>query len=336
MIARPRLLLIAPRFHGYWRSIADAFSHIGYDVVSHLYDAHGVGRKAFNKLRHELPLRLTGVGTHLSVEAVTSRAVHTLAAVRPDRLLVVRGDALGESFWSAVKERRVPAVLWLYDELHRLHNDPSSLAEVVRLASYSRADVRRLRELQVEAAYVPLAFDPTSRVSEVGELPELSFVGARYPSRERVLRFLVASGLPVRAYGRDWSDHPFDRLRTWRLASSGIPARRDVPLGEGYAVMRASRATLNLHGDQDGFTIRTFEAAGAGAVQLIDREAVQEFYEPEREVLAFKTEVELVELSRRILHRPSEFSHLRESARRRTLAEHTFVHRANSLQRLWE
>ena len=28
--------------------------------------------------------------------------------------------------------------------------------------------------------------------------------------------------------------------------------------------MAASAATLNLHGDQDGFTMRTFEAAASG------------------------------------------------------------------------
>lgn len=332
---RPRLLIVTPEFHGYWRSIERAFGELGYDVLTYCYDAAPRREKLYNKLRHELPAQVTGSGRHLSDDTVTRRAVLALSQARPDLLLVVRGDVLTEEFWQHAASLRIPAAVWLYDELRRMRHDPSQLAGLARIASYSARDVRALTELGIPALYVPLAFDPAISIPERGRGGEVTFVGARHPKRERYLRELVAHGVPMRAYGRGWSDHPVDQARTWRLRSFGGPSGRDLPLEDGYAVMKAGLATVNIHGDQDGFTMRTFEASGVGAVQLIDRADVSEFYDPGREVLVFETEDELVDLCRRLISHEGDMSRLRDAARRRTLSSHTFLHRARELQTLW-
>ena len=58
-----------------------------------------------------------------------------------------------------------------------------------------------------------------------------------------------------------------------------MPAERDVDRDTAYAVMAASAATLSMHTDQDGFAMRTFEACGSGAVQLIDRTDMAGLYD---------------------------------------------------------
>jgi spore maturation protein CgeB len=333
--SRRRLLIVTPEFRGYWRSIERAFAELGYEVLTHCYDAAPRREKLYNKLRHELPAQVTGSGRHMSDDTVTRRAVLGLSEARPDFLLVVRGDALTEKFWQHAASLRIPTVVWLYDELRRMRHDPHQLAGLARIASYSSGDVRALTELGIPALHVPLAFDPAISIPERGRGGEVTFVGARYPKRERYLRELVAHGVPMRAYGRGWSDHPIDRARTWRLSSFGGPSGRDLPLDEGYAVMKAGLATVNIHGDQDGFTMRTFEASGVGAVQLIDRADVSEFYDPGQEVLVFETEDELVDLCRRLIRNEGDMRRLRDAARRRTLSNHTFLHRARELQKLW-
>ena len=333
--SRRRLLILTPKFHGYWRSVERAFSELGYDVITQCYDEVTPREKLFNKLRYELPAQFTKSGQHLSDDTVTERALRGLSEARPDLLLVVRGDALTEKFWQHVATLRIPTGVWLYDELRRMRHDPTLLAGVARIASYSAGDVRSLGERGISALHVPLAFDPAIPVPHRPRVGEITFVGARYPKRERHLRQLVASGVPVRAYGRDWSDHPIDRVRTWRLASVGVPSGRDLPLEESYAIMEAGLATLNIHGDQDGFAMRTFEACGVGAVQLIDRADVAEFYAPGEEILVFETEDELVDLCRRVMKDRSYMTQLREAARSRTLAQHTFLIRARQLERLW-
>ena len=164
---------------------------------------------------------------------------------------------------------------------------------------------------------------------------EVVFVGARYPGREALLTDLATSGVPVRAYGRDWSGHPVDRLRTWRLRQPPVPHGRDLPRADAYAVMAGARATLNVHGDQDGFTMRTFEACGVGALQLVDRADVSRHYEPGVELAVFGSPEEAAELARRAATDRPWADGLRAAGRARTLAEHTFVHRARDLEALW-
>lgn len=333
---RGRLLIVSPSFHGYWRSIEAAFARLGWEASTHVYDAPASPwQKARLKLLSELPARvglpdLARLDEERSVRART--AVHL---AQPDRVLVVKGDRLGEPFWDALDRPRVPRALWLYDELRRTRYTTEALRRFDAVASYSRSDVAAVRDEGIPATFVPLAFDPAVPFVP-RQTNEVTFVGARYDQRERLLRGLAAAGVPVRAYGRDWSGHPFDRMRTWRLTAQPFPTGRDLSLTEAYALMAGAPATLNIHGDQDGFTMRTFEAAGVGGVELLDRPDVAEFYDPGTEVAVFSSPEELLELSRRTLTDDRWGDHLRRAARARTLAEHTFDHRARALEAAWQ
>ena len=100
--------------------------------------------------------------------------------------------------------------------------------------------------------------------------------------------------------------------------------------------MACSAATLNVHGDQDGFTMRTFEAAGVGGVQLIDRPDLEGLYEPGTEVLPWASDDELIDLCLRATRDPAGTERIRVAARARTLAEHTFDHRVAVLEGAWD
>lgn len=332
----PKLLLVSPEFHGYWRSIERAFTDLGYDVLTHCYDAAPRPEKIWNKARYELPSRLRGGGQHLSPRVVTSRAIGALRRARPDMVLVVRGDVLEPHFWQAVREVRAQGALWLYDEIRRMSYDLETIGDLAAIATYSAADAAGLQQRGVPALYVPLAYDPQVVPTRDPNAGEFTFIGARFGRREQLVTALIAAGVPVRAYGRDWSSHPVDRLRTFRAGTGPVPAGRDLPLTDAYGVMRAGLGTLNVHGDQDGFTMRTFEAAGVGAVQLIDRADVAGLYEPGREVLVFDDADDLVRQCRDVLARPDRLARLREAAVERTRDQHTFVHRAKELEKLWD
>jgi spore maturation protein CgeB len=331
-----RLLLVSPRFHGYHAAVAAALEARGHDVETCVYDDHGgtVGR-AWHQLRHELPRKI-GVGAlrRLAREE-TARAAAAVDRHRPEAVVVVKGDALGEAFWESLVG--VPRVTWLYDEVRRTRWTIDRLAAIGPIATYSALDAVDLEAESLDARHLPLAYDHRLVPTPVrGGSPDITFVGARYATREHVLTVLHDEGVPVRAYGRDWSSHPIDRLRTWRLGGPSVPSDRDLGRAEAYAVMAASAATLNLHGDQDGFTMRTFEAAGVGAVELVDRTDVDELYDPETEVLAFTHVEELVELCRRLATDSRWTDGLRAAARARTLAEHTFDHRVAVLEDAWD
>ncbi len=332
-----RLLVVAPLFHGYGRAIAASFERIGYDVCLHHYDAvASPALKVWNKLRYELPSHLQGDDRHQSRWRATRLAIKAVHEAQPDVVLVVRGDTLDQRFWEAAASgRRVAA--WLYDEVRRMpHLDLSIVGSYARLATYSAQDARALSTAGIDALYVPTGFDDARSPSRPSApMSLINFIGAPLPGRIAALTALADAGVPVCAWGRGWSDHPVDKMRTWRLRSRHVPNRRDVPGDRALAIMRDSSATLNVHGDQDGFTMRTFESCGVGGVQLIDRPDVSEFYDPGSEVLVFRNHAELIEQGWHAIHRPGDFAGLRRRARRRTLAEHTFVHRARVLETLW-
>ena len=325
------LLLVSPSFHGYWRSIAEAFTRRGYAVHTHLIDAETAWGKARHKLGRELPERLGR--SHWIGDDATQRAALRLREVHPDVLLVVKGDTLEDDFWS--EAQRIPRRgLWLYDELRRTRHTTTTLRAAGPIASYSPEDVAHLSAEGFTAVHLPLAHDPHVKVTPRPS-HEVCFVGARYPARGHLLADLAAAGVPVRAHGRDWSSHPFDRLRTWRFGQPGLPAGRDLTRTDAYAVMAGSPAALNIHGDQDGFTMRTFEVPGVGGLELVDRADVSQHYDPGTEVAVFADPAEAIDLCRRAMADRTWSDSIRAAGRRRTLAEHTFDHRAEALESLW-
>jgi spore maturation protein CgeB len=331
-----RVLLVSPGFHGYHSAIAAALTARGHEVSTHVYDAHdGVAGRAWHQVRHQFPRRLGAGSLRRLAREETAGAVAAVEQSRPDAVVVVKGDTLEQAFWDSIAE--LPRVTWLYDEVRRTRWTTERLEGIGPIATYSALDDVDFEAAALDSRHLPLAYDhrlvprPSTR-----HTPVVTFIGARYPTRERVLTVLHDHGVPVRTYGRDWSSHPFDRLRTWRLGTPDVPAGRDLDRAAAYDVMASSAATLNLHGDQDGFTMRTFEAAGVGGVEVIDRTDLGGLYEPGTEVLTWTTPDELTELCQRAVADAAWSDSIRAAARTRTLAEHTFDHRVAVLEGAWD
>lgn len=330
--------LVSPVFHGYWSAIAAALQARGHDVTTLTYDHnHRVSDRLWHQLRHELPRRAR-LGRYRGLaRSQTDRAIASVRGAAPDVVVVVKGDTLEEEFWEALDDLRLPRITWLYDELRRTRWDVTRLSRIGPVATYSSLDDVAFRAAGIDSRFLPLAYD--HRLVELDSRTrndEVVFVGARYPGRERILGMLTAAQVPVRAYGRDWSAHPLDRLRTWQWRRPPIPAGRDLNRAAAYREMAAGMATLNIHGNQDGLTMRTFEASGVGGLQLVDRSDLGELYEPGVELLTWSADDELVELCGRASTDRDWADRIRVAGRRRTLAQHTFDHRVVVLESSWD
>ncbi len=335
MTAATRVLVLSPVFHGYWRPIAAAFESIGHHVDVCRYDELPTAAdKARNKVRLELPRRWGVDTTSALVAQHSDRVIDALRSTRPDLVLVIKGDTFDDRVAQAASEVGARTFLWLYDELRRTRHTDTTLAPYEAVTTYSRLDAAEFARRGLTTLHVANAFDPAATPQPIHG-NAVVFVGARYPNRTTALAGLAAAGVPVHAYGRDWSRHPIDRARTMTWWRPAVPSSRDIPRELGYALMAGAPAALNMHHDQDGFTMRTFEASGVGGVQLIDRGDVDEFYEPGIEVAVFTSHDELVELARRAVADDRWGDALRAAAVRRTLAEHTFAHRARRFATLW-
>ena len=173
--------------------------------------------------------------------------------------------------------------------------------------------------------YLPVAFDnnfdePTVRSAA---LTPISFMGAPYPNRIRVLKALARYGLKI--YGEGWDRHPIPGV---------TEGGRWINESEVRSIYRSTEINLNLHSSMDRYAIggdfvnpRTFELAGMGCFQLSDRRELLPPLYSEDEVVQFGNEAELIEKIDYYMGHESERKEIAGNARRKTLKQHLYEHR---------
>jgi len=320
-----RVLLVTPVFHQYHRAISAAIEANGHEVVTHLYDRDGgLAGKIENRLIHVSQLgirnKLRGV--------VTQRAITALANEKPDLVVVVKADVLGDAWWEALNSSGTPYVLWIYDELGNTSFEIDALCQLRSVVSYSATDTTTLQSVGIDAGYVPGGFDSFETVqSSAGLEKSLVFIGARYSQREALLNQLQADGIDLRVYGGQWGSSLWDKARTGNWQKTPFPTGPDLARGVSYGVMQNALASINHHGSHTGFNMRMFEACGVGGVHLVDRTDVSEFYEPNEEIFVFTDAAEAAEVVAKLKADSALAARVRKAARQRTLAEHTLTNR---------
>ena len=141
---------------------------------------------------------------------------------------------------------------------------------------------------------------------------------------------MVLKGIPV--LGR------FAHFRSRPMRSSGPASglrshmRPSVFGLEMYQSLRDSKVTLNSHIDispKSASNMRLFEATGVGTCLLTDwKENIHELFEPEKEVITYRTAEECVEKAKWLLEHPEEREKIAKAGQARCLRDHTFYRRA--------
>jgi len=164
---------------------------------------------------------------------------------------------------------------------------------------------------------------------------DLGLLANRLPDREARIDeffFRAAAALPDRRFllgGNGWQD-------------KGLPANVNY-VGHVYtrdhnAFNCTPRAVLNVSREsmaRFGFSpaTRVFEAAGAGACLITDAwEGIDSFLDPGSEVLVARDGAEVVEHVKSLDQTTSR--RIGATAKRRVLAQHTYAHRAEQLEKL--
>ena len=113
----------------------------------------------------------------------------------------------------------------------------------------------------------------------------------------------------------------------------------DSVLGlEYFKILSRSKINLNKHIDCAGIhagNIRLFEATGMGACLVTDwKENMPEMFEPDVEVLTYRSTEECAEKVRYLLDNQDQLQHIANAGQRRTLRDHTYQRRAEELDGL--
>jgi spore maturation protein CgeB len=166
---------------------------------------------------------------------------------------------------------------------------------------------------------------------------DLGFLGNRLPDREgRVEEFFLrpAARSPRMQFllgGAGWGDKP---------VSANVRYLDHVYTRDHNAFNCTPRAVLNVSRDsmaRYGFSpaTRVFEAAGAGACLITDAwEGIEFFFEPLKEILVARDGDEVIRHLRELS--VSGARGIGRAAGRRVLAEHTYAHRAATVEAVLE
>ena len=151
----------------------------------------------------------------------------------------------------------------------------------------------------------------------------IAVAGNSYAFRQAICLRLMEQDVPVALYGPKppvWSMPGYRRAYTGRYI---IKEEKSRVFGEALACLNSFSLA-----EGDSLNCRAFEIAGAGGLQLIEyRPAIEECFDPGKELLTFSTFDGLMSQVVRARDDPAGMKSIREAAARRAAAEHTYEHR---------
>ncbi len=270
----------------------------------------------------------------------------------PDLILALAQAPLDAPNLARLREAgEAPLAFWLVEDV-RLFGYVAEVAPAYDALFHIQEGLieDRLRDWGLgRAAYLPLAADPDLFRPLPEDFPnafraDLSFMGAGYPNRRRLLADLASgywsrTGRPAesfRIFGSGWAGA--DPALRPHLFEGG----RRVSLAENALIYAGGQVNLNLHSSalpRPGFepgsrfvNPRTFEIAAAESFQIVDhRPLLPPLFAAGRELAVAESPADLPDLIDHYLGRPEERQAMGRAARERVLAEHTYGHRLDHI-----
>jgi hypothetical protein len=247
---------------------------------------------------------------------------------RPDVILNQAVDSFDSRFLKSLK----PKGSLLVGQIAAPLPEGDDLRGYDLMVSASPPIVQECRSRGLHAEPSRLAFEPDvlPRLGVSGNPIPVSFVGSvshLHEGRRQLLESLCKSS-ELCFWGKDLSELPDDSLLRSR--------HQGEVWGRGmYRILRDSRMTVNHHigiaGPHAG-NMRLYEATGVGTLLLTDwKEDLHEYFEPGKEVVAYRSPAECAELIRHYSEHEDERLTIARAGQDRTLKEHTFYHRMQEL-----
>jgi len=268
---------------------------------------------------------------------IEARLIREVKLFSPALILVLLGNQVSPKTIAAIrKSTTVPIVCWCQDQMTTLgrqfllgaHYDAVFVKDRYMQDLFSRM----IRSTQFH--YLPEACNP--RMHRPIDLApadrgifgcDVMLAGSLYYYRQEILEALHDVDLKIWGYRPDWL---IDRL-------PGRFMGRDVHGDDKVRATLAAKICLNtLHyAEVNGLNCRAFEIAGCGGFQLVtDAPSMAEHFEPDEEIVMFRSVGDLVDKVRFYLHNPDAAQSIASRGRARAHRDHTYEHRIGDILRI--
>lgn len=255
---------------------------------------------------------------------------------KPELILIDAGELIYPETISRIKQiSNAKIVNWLLDDPYKQGwmNVIKSMSLYDIIFTYEQAHIKKFKEMGSPSVdYLPCACDPdihrtfslTER--EKNELKsELCFIGAVTLKRAEILNALTEFELGIWTYGKLRMEKDSIFMKHYRGFAWGELSSK---------IFNAAKIVFNIHHPQSilAVNMRTFETAGCGAFQLVDRRNdINNLFKIGEEIICYKDIKELKELIKYYLDNPQERIRIAQRAQQRAHQEHTYKHRLSRL-----
>lgn len=257
-----------------------------------------------------------------------------IKGIRPDVLLVQDINAIPPSLVRQLKKYVGTVIGEIASPL-----PPSAfVTSYDRVISALPSIVEKVQSLGVPSTFLPLGFDErwvTKSDTKTREIDAV-FVGSftrLQPNTAPLLR-AVAEAIPgFRVYGTAKPDV---------IEAAGLTKHYHGPVwgSEMFSVLGNSKIVVNRHGTVAGpyaVNMRMYETTGSGAALITESKSnLRDLFDIGTEVMAYNDIDGAVDIAVSLLANPERLSALAHAGQQRTLRDHTYDRRAESLIEIFE
>ncbi|HOJ05488.1 MAG TPA: glycosyltransferase [Bacteroidota bacterium] len=279
----------------------------------------------------------------LDRRAMSAELLRTVGELRPDVVLLLKGETIRVDALREIKQRYNPVLLqWYPDGPFNVENRNATSDSIASIPLfdiyyiYARSLMQPLRDAGARRVeYLPFCYDPNMLVmpKEVSEedrakyATDVVFAGTWEPMREWWLEKIT--DLPLAVWGNMWERVAEDKPLRARWRANAVYGEEISKL---FAV---SKIHLNFLREQnkDSHNVRTLEIPGFGGFLLTQRsrEQAEDLFIEGKEIACFETPEELREKIRYYLEHEDERLAIAAAGHERAQREHQAIHR---LQRI--
>jgi len=188
--------------------------------------------------------------------------------------------------------------------------------------------IERFRKKGITAYYQPLAFDKRvlHKIRNPARTYPITFIGGISQHHKNGIftleKIAEKVGIDIWGYGANVLPNDSILKKNHHGEAWGL---------EMFTLMAQSQMTLNRHIDvAENFAnnMRLFEATGCGALLITDyKDNLNELFEVGKEVVAYRSPEECVDLIDYYMKHPMEARRIAEAGQRRTLRDHSYLQR---------
>lgn len=332
-----RILIAAPQLPYPWLGYTmRALDRLGHTTVPFLYTNRWV-----NRLNATAAARAyTQCWRHDRDDALIALA----RRIKPELTLILRGELIAVEALAELKRATAgPMVTWWVDDPDRYPGSQDRLQLYDHIFLFDRACARRLTEAGVgPVTFLPCACDDTvfhprllSRWQRARYGSQIALVAWFYPNRAPVVNALADFRLGI--WGRGWRT-PQARALLKRAVRRSVRGLGYVSDAQAAVIYNGTAIALNIHHAQSrdaALNTRTFEVLAAGAFQLMDAiPGMEELVRPGEEVVTYGSPEEARERATYFLRHPGQRAQIAARGQERVFAEHTYLHRMQTLLRV--